>query len=301
MKGHLLCIPCTLRAAYDIAIKATENEELQRKVILETLEWMSRNNNLVNITPAMLHTHVFRLVQRITGNKDPFARLKRESNDIAMNLTPLLEREIEKISFEEAFRLAALGAICGNSIDFEVEGYQVSLKDLERSLLNCLKSGLSLDDTSKLREALSKSKTVLYLLDNAGEVAFDKIFIKFITRNYPVRVLAAVKSGPILNDVTLEDALYVGLDEVADIITTGSDSIGLNLAECSMEFMERLKESDLIIAKGQGYYESLTEIESSLRKPIAYMLRAKCSVVAKSLNVRQGSNVIKFVGYPKIM
>ncbi|MBS7639136.1 MAG: ARMT1-like domain-containing protein [Candidatus Bathyarchaeia archaeon] len=299
MRGYLLCIPCTLRAAYDIAIKATEDEELQRRVLLETLRWMNEENNLMNITPAMLHTHVFRLVQKITGNRDPFAHLKRESNKLAMKLTPILESEIEKLGPEEAFRLAALGAICGNSIDFEVEGYQVLLEDLERQLLSCLKSGLAIDDTPKLRNALSEAKTVLYLLDNAGEIAFDKTFIKFIVKNYPVKVLAAVKSGPILNDVTMEDALYVGLGEVAEVITTGSDSIGLNPDECSGEFMERLKESDLIIAKGQGYYESLTEIENILKKPIVYMLRAKCSVVARSLNTRQGSNVVKVVGYPK--
>lgn len=299
MRGQLLCIPCTLRTAYDIATKATENEELQRRVILETLRWMNEEDNLMNITPAMLHTHVFRLVQKITGNRDPFTHLKRKSNEVAMSLTPLLESEIEKLSPEEAFKLAALGAICGNSIDFEVEGYQVSLADLERQLLGCLKSGLTIDDTPKLMDALSKTKIVLYLLDNAGEIAFDKTFIKFIVKNYAVKVLAAVKSGPILNDVTIEDALYVGLGEVAEIITTGSDSIGLNTDECSREFMERLEESDLIIAKGQGYYESLTEMENILKKPIAYMLRAKCSVVARSLDVRQGSNVIKLVGYTK--
>jgi len=295
MKGDLLCIPCTLRAAYDIATKATENEDLRRRVIAETLKWLNEGDVLSNMTPAMLHTYVFRLVQKITRNRDPFAYLKKESNKLAMSLAPILRNEIEKQSFRDSFKIAALGAVCGNAIDFEVEGYEVSFGDLERSLLECLKGDLAINDIPNLINALSRSKIVLYLPDNAGEIVFDKIFIQVIVDNFPVKVLAAVKSGPILNDVTMNDALQVGLNEVADVITTGSDSIGLNLNECSEDFLKRLKDVDIIIAKGQGYYESLTEIEHIIRKPIVYMLKAKCSVVAKSLNIIRGSNVIKFV------
>jgi uncharacterized protein with ATP-grasp and redox domains len=295
MKGDLLCIPCTLRAAYDIAAKATKNEDLRRRVIAETLKWLSEGDVLSNMTPAMLHTYVFRLVQKIAGNSDPFAYLKRESNKLAMKLAPVLRDEIRKRNFRDSFKIAALGAVCGNAIDFEVEGYQVSFGDLERSLLECLKSDLAINDIPNLIDALSKSKLVLYLPDNAGEIVFDKIFIQVIVDNFPVKVLAAVKSGPILNDVTMNDALEVGLNEVADIITTGSDSIGLNLNECSEDFLKRLRDADIIIAKGQGYYESVTEIEHIIQKPIVYMLKAKCSVVAKSLNVTQGSNIIKLV------
>jgi uncharacterized protein with ATP-grasp and redox domains len=297
MKGHLLCVPCTLRAAYDIATKATNDEELQRKVIAETLRWLSGNSNLMNVTPAMLHTYVFRLVQKITGNSDPFAYLKRESNRIAMRLAPLLEDKIRKLDFRSGFKLAALGAICGNSIDFEVEGYRVSMEDLEKSLMECLESDLTIDETSKLMSALSKAKSVLYLMDNAGEIVFDKIFINFITNNYSVKILAVVKSAPIMNDATMEDALQIGLNSVAEVITTGSSSIGLNLDECSKDFLRFLEGADLIIAKGQGYYESVTEIENALFKPIAYMLRTKCLVVAKSLNVHPGANIIKLVNY----
>lgn len=297
MKSRLLCIPCTLRAAYDIATKATDDEEMHKKVLYETLRWLNSNGDLLNVTPTVLHTHVFRLVQKITGNNDPFAKLKRESNRIAMRLIPFLESEIEKKSFDDAFKLAILGAICGNSIDFEVEGHQVFVEGLEKSLMNCLGGGLALDDTRKLIGALSKSHTVLYLLDNAGEIVFDKLFISTIIKRYPVKVFAAVKSGPIMNDATMEDALQIGLNEVAEVVTTGSTSIGLNLEECSEDFIRLLKEADVIIAKGQGYYESLTEIEHAFLKPIAYMLRAKCSAVAKSLNVPQGANVVKVINY----
>jgi uncharacterized protein with ATP-grasp and redox domains len=295
MKGQLLCLPCTVRAAYDIAAKATDDEELRRKVIFDTLSWLAENPLALEASPTVLHTHVFRLAQRITGNLDPFKPLKKVSNEVAMRAIHVFEREYKRKDSKEGFRLAVLGAICGNAIDFEVEGYKVSMEGLEYSLLNCLKESLALDDTSKLMDILSTSGRILYLLDNAGEIVFDKFIIKVITGRYPVKVSAAVKSGPILNDVTMEDARQVRLGEVAEVITTGNSEVGLKLDESSEEFLERLHGADIIIAKGQGYYESITEIEGLLPKPIVYILRAKCVLVADALGVPQNGNVVKVV------
>lgn len=297
MKAHLLCIPCTVRAAYDMARRATESEEAQRRALLEVLTWLGKRiEDLAGVTPATLHTYAFKTIQRISGNNDPFLSLKKASNNLAMKVAATLRREISGKALEEAVKMAALGAVFGNSIDFEVEGHYVSLEELEKALSSCLKSGLTIDDMAILIRAISRPRKILYLLDNAGEIALDKLFIEVIVKNYPAKVIAAVKSGPILNDATMEDALEVGLQEHAEVITTGSDSIGLNLEETSSEFKMKLKEADIIIAKGQGYYESITEIENILNKPIVYMLRAKCQAVARELGVPQGSNIIKFVG-----
>ena len=295
MRAHLICLPCTVRAAYDIATKATTDEESQGKVVGETLKWLTESPDLLGTSPAALHTYVFRLAQKITGNRDPFEQLKRVSNEVAMRVIPVLERECNQKEFKEAFRLAALGTICGNTIDFEVEGHRLSMDDLESSLVTCLSGDLAADDTAKLMNVLSGSRKVLYLLDNAGEIVFDKFFIKMISENYPVKVWAAVKGGPILNDATMEDATTVGLEEVAEVITTGSDHIGLKIDECSEEFLTHLHNSDIIIAKGQGHYESMMEVEHLLQKPIAYILRAKCISVPETLGVPHHGNVVKVV------
>ena len=213
-----------------------------------------------------------------------------------MRVIPVLEEEYSgRKSSKEAFRLAVLGTICGNTIDFEVEGHRFSMGDLESSLLKCVGGDLAIDHTHRLMDVLSRSRRVLYLLDNAGEVVFDKFLIKVIVENYPVRVWAAVKSGPILNDVTIEDAREVKLEEVAEVITAGNDHVGLKLDESSEEFRGKLHGSDLIIAKGQGYYESATEVEHLLPQPTAYILRAKCISVAEILGVPQHGNVIQVV------
>ncbi|MCS7120075.1 MAG: ARMT1-like domain-containing protein [Nitrososphaerota archaeon] len=296
MKSHLLCFPCTVRAAFDIASKSTDNEALRRKVIFETVKWLADNqSDLLECEPTVFHTHVFKICQKITGNTDPFKPLKKMSNETAMRILPVLEQRCRCKNYEERFRLAALGSICGNAIDFEVEGYSVSTATIESSLLSCLNGDLAIDDTPKIMDALESSSRILYLLDNAGEIVFDKFFIKTIMERYSVKVYAAVKSGPILNDATIEDAMQVGLDECAEVIETGNDHIGLKLDMVSKEFLTSLMEADLIIAKGQGYYESLTENERILSKPIAYLLRAKCIEVARHLNVPWLGNVIKFV------
>jgi len=295
MKSRLLCIPCTVRTAYDIAVKATKNEDLQRSIVYETLRWLSEKSDITEETPPKLHTYVQRLARKITGNDDPFKELKWKSNEIAMKVIPVLERKCQKRSFEEAFKLAVLGTICGNTIDFEVEGHQFLMSELENHLLNCLNGRLAIDDTSNLMDLLSRSKKILYLLDNAGEIVFDKFLMQIIKEKYPAKIFAAVKSGPILNDATFEDAEQTNLGEVAKVITTGNDHIGINLEESSEEFLRYLHEVDLIIAKGQGHYESITEIEHLFSKPIAYVLRAKCILVAKSLGTQQYGNVVKIV------
>jgi uncharacterized protein with ATP-grasp and redox domains len=293
MKGELLCLPCTVRTALDIAVKATEDKELQSKLVLETLRWLAENPEVLDDTPAMLHTHVQRVAKKITGNPDPFKELKKASNEIALRVVKVLEKECNQLEFRDAFRLTALGTICGNTIDFEVEGHQFSMDELESSLCVCLKEDLAIDDTPELMEVLTGSKKVVYLLDNAGEIVFDKYFIKMIAEDFPVKVYAAVKEGPILNDATMEDAKQIGLEEVAEVITTGNDSIGLNLEESSKEFLNHIYTADLIIAKGQGNYESLTEVEHVLPKPIVYIMRAKCSLVADTLGVPRNGNIVK--------
>jgi uncharacterized protein with ATP-grasp and redox domains len=295
LKGELLCLPCTVRTALDIAVKATRDKRLQSKLVYETMKWLADDPEVLNYTPAMLHTHVQRLAEKITGNPDPFKDLKKASNEIALRVVPVLEKKCAQLKFTDAFKLAVLGTICGNAIDFEVEEHRFSMDELESSLLLCLNGDFIIDDTLKLKKILSKSKKVIYLLDNAGEIVFDKFFIKTITSRFSVNVYAAVKNGPILNDATIEDAKQIGLEEVAKVITTGNDHIGVNLDESSEEFLEHLRTADLIIAKGQGNYESLTEFEHLFPKPIAYILKAKCSLVANKLSIPRNGNVVKII------
>jgi uncharacterized protein with ATP-grasp and redox domains len=295
MKGRILCLPCTVRTAHDIALKATGDYKLQRKIVFETMKWLTENPRFEKLTPALLHTKVQDITKKITGNADPFKKLKQTSNDIAEKVLPVLVEEYKKKPLDEGFKLAVLGTICGNTIDFEVEGHTFNIETLESSLLDCLREDLSIDNVPELKRALLKSRKLLYLLDNAGEIFFDRFLIKVITEHYPIRVVAAVKSEPILNDATIEDAERAELKAVAQVITTGNDNIGINLEESSSEFLDSLQQADLVIAKGQGNYESITEFEDAIPKPLFYFLRAKCVLVAESLGIPLHGNIVKMV------
>jgi len=294
VKPQPLCLLCTFRAAYDVAKRSTDKEDLQIKVILETARWLLTTET-ETVIPAALHTHVCRTAKKITGNPDPFSRLKKFSNDQAIKMFLTVEQRIRASrDAQEAFQLAVKMAICGNAIDFEVENYDFSLEEFDRQFMGCLEKDLATDDTVFLMQQLKRSRKVLYLMDNAGEIVFDKLFMNLIRRTYDCEIWAVVKEKPVMNDALIEDAEQISLTSVARVITTGNDHIGIELNSSSDEFLSHLKTCDLIIAKGQGYYETLTEVESVLKVPICYLLRAKCPVVAEDLGVPLDSGVARF-------
>jgi uncharacterized protein with ATP-grasp and redox domains len=300
MKPGLLCIPCTINAAYDIALKATSNPEEIRKILFEALKWLPKAIE-EETSPNILHSYVFKIIQRITKVNDPFKHLKLFSNDIALRAYKDLQRIFEKTEDPvEALRLSLKSSIIGNMIDFEVHGHSFNLEKLMSQFNYYLKEPLAIDDVDDLCKTIANGVNVLYLTDNAGEIVFDKLVAKCLRERWGCRVTMVVKEGPVLNDATLKDAEYVNLNEICDkVITTGDDTIGLVMDKVSEEFKKALKETDIIISKGQGNFESLIGFEKNIGKHICYVLRVKCEVVAKSLGIPSSSNVVKLCKFNK--
>jgi hypothetical protein len=182
-------------------------------------------------------------------------------------------------SFETAMRLA----IAGNIIDYGVSDHF----DLQEALDKVLFSGFAIDHSAELEKAAAKAKTILYLGDNAGEIVFDKLFIE--TMMHP-NLWFAVRGSPVINDATMEDARYVGMDEVAHVIPNGYDAPSTLLEHCSAEFRELFDRADLIISKGQGNLEGL--LDNQTEREIYFLLMVKCDVVADVLGVPKGSFVV---------
>ena len=135
-----------------------------------------------------------------------------------------------------------------------------------------------------------KAREVLYLADNVGEIVFDKLLIEKL-KNYGVTVKVALKEKPILNDACISDALEVGLDDIAELVSTGTDSIGVIYEDLSPEFKEIFQKADMVIAKGLGNYEGLDEMDLG-DKPVFCLLNAKCQPVARDIGVKEGDNVV---------
>jgi uncharacterized protein with ATP-grasp and redox domains len=243
--------------------------------------------------PADLGTKRDRLIREITGNPDPYKQKKQLSNKKALEVVPIAESIIQKeASPEQRFRKACLSAIVGNIMEFDLPDNPFKFEDLEK-LIQQAESDLALDELDKIFEKAKNARTVLYLTDNAGEVALDTLLVKEL-KNLGAHVTVAVKAAPILNDALLEDAEFVGMEKVADrVMTTGSDSVGLFPDECSEEFMDVYNSVDLVVAKGMGYAETLTELELSVLH--ALLLRSKCSTVANHFNVSTGKNIAKLL------
>ncbi len=235
-----------------------------------------------------------RIIKQISGNFDVYAGRKRESNKMALELLPSLENMIEKENLsEKRFRKACLAAIVGNVIEFDIPEHEVKFDELEHLIVDAEKD-LAVDEISEIYEEIMKADKILFLTDNAGEIALDKLLINELKR-LGAKVTVVVKGGPILNDATLEDAKAVSVYDSADaVITTGADAVGLpSPEERSKEFIKAYDETDFVIAKGMGYAETLTEIK--LKQPHAFLLRTKCNPVARYFGVVRGKNVAKLV------
>ena len=277
MKTYLDCYPCLLRQALSAARRAGASENQQHSILLKTMEELSAFPS--NSTPPQLAYRIHQQVQQLTNNIDPYRDDKDQATQQALALYPELKKKVREAS--DPLEMAIRIAIAGNIIDLGVaESY-----DLEATLKRVLTQPFAINDLVALRSALARSVSVLYLADNAGETLFDRVLIESLE----LPVSYAVKAGPIINDATHEDAVAAGIDQIAEIIDNGSNAPGTLLDQCSELFCKRFAQADLIIAKGQANYESLSDNPA----PIFFLLQAKCNVIARDLGIAEGGTVLK--------
>jgi len=293
LKVGVECAFCTFQRGYMEILEATEDEIVRIRAIRSLFKLLSENFKPTTI-PSELGTMRERLIKEVTGNPDPLAEKKRMSNAKAMEVLPYAERLISVgKSPIERFRKACLCAIVGNIIEFNIPDHTISLDELGE-LIRRAEEDLAIDNIDEAFSILEDSSLVLYLTDNAGEIALDTLLVREM-RGMGKRVVVAVKDRPVCNDATLEDAIYVGMDKVASaLITIGTDTMGLSLKECSDEFLKYYNSADLVIAKGMGYAESITEIKR-LRAPHLLLLRTKCKPIAKFFGVERNRNIAKIL------
>jgi len=285
MKVYPECIPCFLKQILNVSKIAGLSEKKQFEILRESCSFIGKNLQ-ENASPGHNATLLHRLFKKKTDINDPYKRLKDKYNNIALRL----EKEIREKIFEPsedklstAVKLAALG----NVIDFGVPtGF-----DLQKEINNFFQTPFAYFDMALLERFLVPQKTVLYVADNAGEIVFDKFLIEELKKR-ELKVVLAVRGGPILNDATVEDALKVGLDNLADeIITTGKDFIGVDFEYVSDEFKSYWKKAYFVISKGQANFETLEGIGDA---DIFFILKAKCPPVAKELMCNLGDLVFLY-------
>jgi uncharacterized protein with ATP-grasp and redox domains len=236
-------------------------------------------------TAPFLAAKVMRILQEETGINDFYLEEKKLFNDKLLSM----ENEIEDILYhsKDRFMTALKIGLAGNIIDFGALD-EISFELVKEVVDKTLKSDFNNELYKKLKNDLSRSKKLLYLGDNTGEIVFDKIFIKEIIREYPdLEIFFAVRGKPVLNDANEEDAYGVGLNQYANIINNGTDLPGTDLLEVSDEFKEIFNGADVIISKGQGNFESLP----GCGKNVYYLFLCKCDLLVKKLKAEKLSNI----------
>lgn len=292
MKVEAECAVCLLHRGYMEALEATEDQALQWKAMAVLTRLLNREFKPTAV-PAILGTKRDRIIKDITGNSDPYAKKKQMSNRKAVAVLPVAKKLVEKeASMETRFRKACMCSIVGNIIEFDIPEHRFEFKDIEK-LIQEAEEQLAIDEVSEIFKLAKKAKQILYLADNAGEIAFDTLLVQELKR-LGTRVTVAVKGKPILNDATMQDAEYVKMHEIADdVITNGTDTVGLILEECSKHFLDLYGSADLVVAKGMGHAETVTELD--LTRPHALLFRTKCKPVAKFFDTTKDKNVAKLL------
>ncbi len=282
MKTYLDCIPCFLRQALGAARMATNDEGTQRRVLSTVANIIPELP--LDVTPPQIAQRVYRIVADVTGNRDPCYKAKQEANQSALALYPRLKEAVA--NSDDPLLTACKLAIAGNTIDL---GPPTSYADLGSIVESALASPLSIDDHKELLKGIEQSSHILYLGDNAGEIVFDRVLIEQLRQIKELDINFVVRESPIINDATLDDAISTGIDKVAKIISSGSDAPATIPSQCSPQLLTLYHSADIIIAKGQGNYESL----SAEPKNIFFLLKVKCPVIARLLNANVGDAILK--------
>lgn len=278
MKTYYECIPCFIHQALRALQQVDEklHEEIIRKILAALSEMDLKHS------PPKMALKIFEIIREFTGDVDLYAEVKNNSNRYILNMEDDLRNIIRSSS--DKFLTGLHLAIAGNIIDFGAK-HDFSDELIHREIDDALKIKLNDQKVSRFKKAISRGETILYLGDNAGEIVFDKLFIEQLPCE---KIIFAVRGEHIINDILLADAQLVGLDKIVSVVSNGSRAPGTIIEDCSDRFKKIYNDADLVISKGQGNFESLSDSQ----KEIVFLLKIKCKTVAESLNGKVGDFVI---------
>ncbi|WP_163339120.1 DUF89 domain-containing protein [Desulfopila sp. IMCC35008] len=273
MKTSVDCLVCFVRQGLRVARMYGCSETVQREVVQELGRLLPQLD--MEATPPANSMPVYQTINRIIGCKDPYFDVKRMENRRALGRIETLRKEVREST--EPLRVACGYAIAGNIIDYGA----FSQGMIEEALSSPDEFQYSLDHYQQLEAAINElveGDSVFYLADNCGEIIYDSLLVELLAQK-GLQVTVAVREDAIINDALLEDAQVAGLDRAASLIRSGVVCPGSPLDQCSEEFKEHFFSADLVISKGQGNFETLSEVN----RDIFFLLTVKCNVVGKHL------------------
>jgi len=289
------CIACEIEGAYEQVEMSTEDENVKLEALRSVLDKIYSKSSK-NIPPAELGTERNKVIREVTSNPDPYSDVKKKMSENARKLKPVAEEYISKgVGGGDRLKRAIKVAAIGNSFDFSVSEHILDFESIEEQFRKNLNQALAVDDTDLAISRLLSSDKILYLLDNPGEAIMDKLLMKVIKElNEEIKIGIGARSAPVQDDLTVEMAKSEGFLEIGEIFPSGR-STGFNPSKCPDEIRTFSEDVDLILSKGQGNYEVLSEYEDLFLGRLVYLLRAKCTPVSNSLGVSKGSTVVRYI------
>jgi damage-control phosphatase, subfamily I len=280
METYLECLPCMVNQALEGARHSTEDVRIQQEVLRAFMR-LAAEADLQESSPRLIGI-VHRVIRELTGNPDPYSEAKDRLNRMALDH---YERFKEMVSASlDPLGTAVRLAITGNALDFVVNA-EADQSDIGAAAQRCLTIPLDDGSLKEFQRAAESARRILYLGDNAGEIVLDRLLIEQLPAE---KITFVVKGSPVVNDVTRSDAVAVGIADLVEVVDNGSDMPGTILKDCSDSFLRRFREADLIISKGQGNYESLSDEDAN----IFFLFQAKCRVITLHLGYAVGSLVL---------
>jgi len=234
-------------------------------------------------SPPALGREMHRMIREVLKNPDPYKAIKEKFNTMMLGFYDDFQKMVRQA--DDPFDMAMRLAIAGNVIDFGPQ-HQLDVMDTIQRVVH---ADLAIDDSSQLRRDVQSASTILYVGDNCGEIVTDKLFIEVM--NHPA-VYFAVRGSPVINDVTVEDAQTIGMDQLVTVVTTGDDAPGAVWETTSDDFKKLLLTADVVIAKGQGNLEGLIDV----KRTIYFLLVTKCDLIANRVGAKTGDFIVKKAG-----
>jgi uncharacterized protein with ATP-grasp and redox domains len=282
MKTYLDCFPCMLKQALEAARVATPDTARQREILNRVMGLLMELR--LDASPPEIARKTHRLIRELSGNPDPYKDQKHDYNERALALLPGLRAQVEQA--EDPLELAVRFSIAGNVIDF---GAMASGFDFDSEWKNADRAQFGVSDYEAFKADILKARSILYLGDNAGEIAFDRLLVEVLKQMSTAEITFVVRGDPVLNDATLEDARFVGMDRLVPVMDNGTDAPGTVLTEVRPEVRNLFEAADVIIAKGQGNYETLNDASGN----IYFLFQIKCPVIGRSAGAEVGKYMLK--------
>ena len=282
------CIPCL----FNQVLRAFQllKTDISREIILDTQKKLMEyliSFDLEKRASPIIGKVAYNLVAEALGVKDPYASIKKQHNQLALQFYDEAKKIVN--SAEDPLLEAIIVAALGNTIDLGTNHKIDFIHDIKYFT----PGNLAINDYETFKQSLLDTDHLLILLDNAGEIVFDKLLVETMLKTFPeLKITCSVRSAPIINDATLEDAKFVGLTDLVQVIEA-SDTPGIDIPTTTDEFKKHffLREG-VILSKGQGNFESLYGMEVP-DKEVYYLLKAKCSLMERLFSVKEGNIIFK--------